>query len=76
IAADCGAAADVVDEIRRANTARHVSEIVAARQVAGYWDAVAKCVVVACRRHIRDAAEVACVLTEFSGQVIGRWSSA
>lgn len=73
IAADCGAAADVVDEVRRANTARHVSEIVAARQVAGYWDAVAERVVVACSRHIRDAADVECVLTEFSGQVIGRW---
>lgn len=73
IAADCGAAADVVEEVRQANTARHVSEIVAARQVSGFWDAVASRVVLACRQHIRDAAEVECVLTEFSGQVIGRW---
>jgi cobalt-precorrin-5B (C1)-methyltransferase len=75
IAADCGAAAEVVDEIRQANTARHVSEIVAARQVTGFWDAVAKRVVLACRKHIREAAAVECILTEFSGQVIGRWSS-
>lgn len=72
IAADCGAPADVIDEIRRANTARHVSEIVAAQQVPGYWDAVAQRVVAACRSHIRDAAAVECVLTEFGGQVIGR----
>lgn len=75
IAADCGAPADVVDEVRRANTARHVSEIVAARQVAGFWDAVAKRVVLACCQHIRQAAAVECILTEFSGNVIGRWSS-
>ncbi|HVA51534.1 MAG TPA: cobalt-precorrin-5B (C(1))-methyltransferase [Pirellulales bacterium] len=75
IAADCGAPAEVVEEVRGANTARHVSEIVAARQVTGYWDAVAQRVVLACRQHIREAAEVECVLTEFSGQVIGRWSS-
>lgn len=72
IAADCGAAAEVVEEVWHANTARHVSEIVAARQVAGFWDAVAQRVVEACRRHIRDAAAVECILTEFSGQVIGR----
>lgn len=72
IAADCGAAVEVVEEVRHANTARHVSEIVAARQVAGFWDAVAQRVVEACRRHIRDAAAVECILTEFSGQVIGR----
>lgn len=75
IAAECGASDDVVEEVSRANTARHVSEIVAARQVRGFWDAVAKKVVLACRRHIRHAAAVECILTEFSGQVIGRWSS-
>lgn len=75
IAEECGAPAEAVDEICRANTARHVSEIVAARQVSGFWDAVAHKVVAACRRHIRDAAAVECILTEFSGRVIGRWSS-
>ena len=73
IAADCGAAADVVEEVRKANTARHVSEIVAARQVHGFWNAVAQKVVQACRAHVRWAAAVECVLTDFGGQVIGRW---
>jgi cobalt-precorrin-5B (C1)-methyltransferase len=75
IAKHCGADAEVVEEVRRANTARHVSEIVAARGVAGYWDAVAGCVVTACRRHIHEAAAVECVLTDFSGSVIGRSAS-
>ncbi|HWB08316.1 MAG TPA: cobalt-precorrin-5B (C(1))-methyltransferase [Pirellulales bacterium] len=75
IAAECGAPAEVVQEIARANTARHVSEIVSARHVNGFWDAVAKRVVLACRQHIADAALVECILTEFSGQVIGRWAS-
>jgi cobalt-precorrin-5B (C1)-methyltransferase len=73
IAADCGASADVVEEVRQANTARHVSEIVAAKQVNGFWDAVARRVVLASRQHIGDAAGIECILTEFSGQVIGRW---
>lgn len=72
IAADCGAGAEVVDEIRRANTARHVSEIVAARGVGGFWDAVAGRVVQACRMHIHERATVECILTDFAGQVIGR----
>lgn len=72
IAAECGAPAEVVDEVRRANTARHVSEIVAGRGVTGYWDAVAARVVDACRRHVHNAAAVECVLTDFGGAVIGR----
>ncbi len=75
IAADCGASGEVVDEIRKANTARHVSEIVVARQVCGFWNAVAERVVRVCRQYIHDAATVECILTEFSGAVIGRWSS-
>ena len=75
IAAGCGAGAQVVEEIRKANTARHVSEIVAAHQVGGFWDAVAERVVRACRRYIRSVVPVECVLTEFSGKVIGRWQS-
>ncbi len=75
IAADCGAPPEVVAEVQKANTARHVSEIVASRQVEGFWDAVAQKVVLACRAHIREAATVECILTEFSGRVIGRWSS-
>jgi cobalt-precorrin-5B (C1)-methyltransferase len=75
IAAACGAAAEVVDEVRQANTARHVSEIVAARNVAGFWDAVAARVVRACRDHIHERAAVECILTDFGGKVIGRSST-
>jgi cobalt-precorrin-5B (C1)-methyltransferase len=75
IAADCGAPAEVVEEVRQANTARHVSEIVAARGVTGFWDAVAGRVVAACREHLHERAAVECILTDFAGQVIGRSSS-
>lgn len=75
IAADCGAGEDVVAEVRQANTARHVSEIVAARGVAGFWDAVAARVVAACREHIHDRAAVGCILTDFAGHAIGRSTS-
>ncbi|HEX4150222.1 MAG TPA: cobalt-precorrin-5B (C(1))-methyltransferase [Pirellulales bacterium] len=75
IAADCGAPREVVDEVRQANTARHVSEIVAARGVTGFWSAVAQRVVTACRGHIHDRAAVECILTDFGGNIIGRAST-
>lgn len=72
IGREAGAAPDVVEEIRKANTARHVQEIVEKRQVPGYWDLVAHKVCEHCRRHVEDRMAVECILVDFGGKVIGR----
>jgi cobalt-precorrin-5B (C1)-methyltransferase len=74
IAKEVGAPPEGVEEIRKANTARHVQEIVDRRQVAGYWDLVARYVCDHCRKHVADQLAVECILVDFAGKVIGRAS--
>lgn len=69
---EAGAPPDVVEEIRSANTARHVQEIVERRQVQSYWDIVARKVCEQCRRHVENRLIVECILVDFEGKVIGR----
>jgi cobalt-precorrin-5B (C1)-methyltransferase len=71
---ESGASPEVVEELAKANTARHVQEIVEKHQVTGYWDLVARKVCEHCRRHIEDRMIVECVLVDFRGKVIGRAS--
>lgn len=73
IAKECGAEPEVVEKIRAANTARHVSELVEQHNIQGFFDRVCERV---CRHagiHVQHALTVECIMTEFSGKVIGRW---
>jgi cobalt-precorrin-5B (C1)-methyltransferase len=74
IGREAGAPPEVVEEIQKANTARHVQEIVEKRQVSGYWDLVARKVCEHCRRYVEDRLAVECILVDFVGKVIGRAS--
>jgi cobalt-precorrin-5B (C1)-methyltransferase len=73
LAADCNALPAVVSEIRGANTARHVSEIVTKNNVAGYFDLVCKKVHEQMNEHAKGQLEIEVVMFEFDGKVIGRY---
>lgn len=73
VAAGSGAPASVVDEIRRANTGRHVQEIVLAAGVSGFFDRLCQLACEACRDHARAAYEIEVIMTDFDGPaVLGR----
>jgi cobalt-precorrin-5B (C1)-methyltransferase len=72
VAREVGASPELIEEIRKANTARHVQEIVERRQVAGYWDQIARKVCEQCRKHVEGRLAVECVLVDFGGNEIGR----
>jgi len=76
IAGECGAAQPIVEEIRRANTARHVSELVAQHGIVGFFDKVCQKVCAACRAHVAGAFTVECLLTDFDGTRLGRYEIA
>jgi cobalt-precorrin-5B (C1)-methyltransferase len=76
IAGECGAAPPAVEEIRGANTARHVSELVAQHGIAGFFDKVCQKVCAACRAHVAGAFTVECLLTDFDGTRLGRYEIA
>jgi cobalt-precorrin-5B (C1)-methyltransferase len=72
IGREAGAPPEVVEELRKANTARHVQEILEKRGVAGAWDIVARKVCEHCRIHVQERLAIECILVDFGGKVIGR----
>jgi cobalt-precorrin-5B (C1)-methyltransferase len=72
LAAECKAPPNVVQEIRGANTARHVSEIIAKNNITGYFDLVCKKVHEQMNEHAKGQLEIEVIMFEFDGKVIGR----
>jgi len=73
LAAECGAPANVVQEIKGANTARHVSEIITRNNVKGYFDLVCRKVHEQMSEHAKAQLEIQVVMFEFDGKVVGRY---
>jgi cobalt-precorrin-5B (C1)-methyltransferase len=73
LAQQCGAHGSVVDEIKQANTARHVGEIVARHRVAGFFDSVCKKVHEQMREHSRGDLDIEVIMFEFDGRVLARY---
>lgn len=72
IATECSAPSDAVDEISKANTARHVQEIVSNRNIKNFWNLVARRVSEACTKNAQGQLTVECILTDFDGNILGR----
>ena len=72
IAASLGAAAEVVTEIRAANTARHVLELAQRAGIDGLATALAARVVEKLTAHAGGSLEVHAVLVDFDGRTLGR----
>ncbi|HEY7733992.1 MAG TPA: cobalt-precorrin-5B (C(1))-methyltransferase [Nitrososphaera sp.] len=73
LAIQCNASADVANEIRGANTARHVAEIVLRNSVIGYFDAMCKAVHDQMRAYAEGQVEINVLMFEFDGKIIGRY---
>ena len=73
LAAECKAPPKVMQEIRGANTARHVSEIITKNSVGGYFDLVCKTVHQQMSAHANGPLEIEVIMFEFDGKVIGRY---
>lgn len=64
-----------VEEIRNANTARHVMEIVMSKGIRGYFDRVCMLVCERIYEHTEGKVEhVECIMFDFDGNVIGKAS--
>lgn len=75
LAAECNASPKVVEEIKVANTARHVSEIITKNNIADYFDLVCKKVYEEMSAYAKNKLEIEVVMFEFDGNVIGRYPS-
>ena len=73
LAAECKAPPKLVQEIRGANTARHVSEIITKNNLVGYFDLVCKKVHEQMSEHARGQLEIEVLMFDFDGKVTGRY---
>ncbi len=73
LAAELGARSEIVDEIRAANTARHVLELCQRQGLETITSRVCRRVVEACRAHAGGALDVRARLVDFNGTLLGSW---
>ncbi len=74
IAAKCGTTNKIQDEIKRANTARHVQEIVTENRVEGFFSAICSEVHSQMRSHSENKVMLEVILFDFDGSVLGRYT--
>src|SRR5919107_1361496 len=73
LAAECNPPEPVVEEIRGANTARHVSEIINKNNVTGFFDLICKRVYQQMYEHSGRELDVKVIMFEFDGHVCGQY---
>jgi cobalt-precorrin-5B (C1)-methyltransferase len=73
LAAECNLSESVIEEIRRANTARHVSEIINKNNFTGFFDLICKRVYEQMYEHSKRGLEIKVIMFEFDGHVSGQY---
>lgn len=72
VAASAGADETLVNEIRRANSARHAQELIQRAGVSVFFDLIAAEVAARCAGYVNGKLDVEAVLFDFDGTVLGR----
>lgn len=73
VAAECNSSSRVIEEIKRANSARHVSEIINKNNVSEFFNIVCKKVYGQMYEHSKGKIKLEVIMFEFDGQVCGRY---
>jgi cobalt-precorrin-5B (C1)-methyltransferase len=73
IAAECNSSESVIQQIRGANTARHVSEIIKNNDVNGYFDLICRRVYEQMYEHSKRELKIKVIMFEFDGSVCGQY---
>ena len=74
VAKEAGASPALVEEIARANTARHAQEIIMQAGIQAFYRLLAEKVVRACASRVAGALEIEAILFDFDGAVLARAS--
>ena len=74
LAKNCGAGENTIEQIRKANTARHVQDIVIENKVEGFFDNVCSEVYKHMRNHSEEKVPIDVILLDFDGKILGRKS--
>ncbi|MCL0093584.1 cobalt-precorrin-5B (C(1))-methyltransferase [Dehalococcoidia bacterium] len=72
VAASCGLPKATIIAVRKAVTAHHFLKILAPSDVPGICDKLCVLAARGCREYVKGALEVECVMTDYSGIILGR----
>jgi cobalt-precorrin-5B (C1)-methyltransferase len=72
-ARECGASNELIEQIKKANTARHVSEIVMSNKLEGYFDLLCRKTHTMLADHTKGQIDIECIMFDFDGKVLGRF---
>ena len=75
IAQECNAEKPIIEKIRKANTARHVSEIIKEDNVNGFFDEICSKTLMHMRKHSEEKVPIDVILFDFDGVILARKSS-
>jgi len=73
LAKEIGASGDILKLIREANTARHVSEIVDAHYVEGFYDLICRNAASQLNNYSKNELSIEVIMFDFKGYTIGRF---
>jgi cobalt-precorrin-5B (C1)-methyltransferase len=74
MAAKCNASKSVVEQIKKANTARHVQDIVKENHVNGFFDKICFEVYRQMRKHSENKIPIEIILFDFDGNVLAKYA--
>jgi len=73
IAEECGGNSVIISDIKKANTARHVQEIITKNEIGGFFSSICKHAYEQMRRQSENKVEIDVILFDFDGTVLGRY---
>src|ERR671933_234740 len=74
VAAECNSSSKVIEEIKGANTARHVSEIIGKNNVSGFFDLMCKKVHQQMYEYSEGKLKLEVIMFEFDGKLCGQYA--
>ena len=74
IAQKCGANDSIIGEIHKANTARHVLEIIKENRISGFFEKICEEVYEQMRKHSEAKISIEVILFDFDGKILARKS--
>ncbi|HYP43181.1 MAG TPA: cobalt-precorrin-5B (C(1))-methyltransferase CbiD, partial [Candidatus Nitrosocosmicus sp.] len=75
LAEESGASEKVIELIKNANTARHVSEIIDGNNIAGYYDLLCKYAFNQLNSYSNNRLSIDIIMFDFEGKVIGKYEN-
>lgn len=72
LAKKCNTSEEIIEKIRKANTARHVSEIITENKVSGFFDKICDETFKHMRKYSEEKVSVDVILFDFEGNILAR----